>query len=169
MEKSIEKKSTNYSVFQELLNRFKNPWHKKSFVLYFILVIVLLSGLGWIFQLFFHFHEENLWQNVIENMMTYSISLLAPAFISILLKYFHESNYKVSLIIITVFLLVTEGFIISFSYDGISIGSIICVGISVLVALFLWVVANSDNALLDDEAYDENIYKKVNEHGKNWN
>lgn len=168
MEKSTMEESNNYSIFRELLDRFKSPWHKKSFILYFILVILLLSGLGWIFQLFFHFHEKNLGQSVIENLMTYSISILAPAFISILLKYFHESSYKVSLIIITVFLLVTEGFIISFSYDGISLGSVIGVTISVLVALFLWVIANADNVLLDDEAYDENIYKKVNEHGENW-
>lgn len=155
--------SDNNKIFKELIDRFKAPWHKMSFVLYFIIVIVVLSGLGYLLPIIFK--DGNVMQDITENLMTYSISLLVPAFISVLLKYFPRSKNKVSLIIITVFLLVVEGFIISYSYNGYIVFSVL----SVLIAWFFWVIANSDNVFLDDEAYDENIYKKVNEHGENWN
>ena len=154
--------TVNIKIFQELIDRFKAPWHKTSFVLYFIIVIVVLSGLGYLLPIIFK--KPNLLQDVTENLMTYSISLLVPAFISVLLKYFPQSKNKVSLIIITVFLLVLEGFIISYTYDGYIVFSIF----SVLIAWFFWVIANSDNVFLDDEAYDAKINKKVNEHGENW-
>ena len=63
------------------------------------------------------------------------------------------------MIIITVFLLVVEGFIISYSYHGWLVFSIV----STVIAWFFWVVANADNVFLDDEAYDENIKRNVNE------
>ena len=140
----------NDKIFKELIDRFKSPWNKTSFVLYFVIVIVVLSGLGYLLP---------------ENLMTYSISLLVPAFISVLLKYYPKSKNKVSLIIITVFLLVVEGFIISYSYHGWLVFSIV----STVIAWFFWVVANADNVFLDDEAYDENINRNVNELGEQWN
>ena len=153
----------NNKIFKELIDRFKSPWNKTSFVLYFVIVIVVLSGLGYLLPIIFH--KTNVMQDVTENLMTYSISLLVPAFISVLLKYYPKSKNKVSLIIITVFLLVVEGFIISYSYHGWLFFSIV----STVIALFFWVVANADNVFLDDEAYDENINKNVNELGKQWN
>lgn len=155
--------NTKDGIFGELIERFKSPWKTKSFVLYFVFVIIILSGLGYLLPLVFHTKE--ILQDITENLMTYSISLLVPAFISVLLKYYPKSKNKVSLIIITVFLLVVEGFIISYSYRGFLIFSII----STLIAWFFWVIANADNVFLNDEAYDENITRNVNELGEQWN
>lgn len=96
--------------------------------------------------------------------MTYSIALLVPACIAILLQYFPKAQNRVSLVILSVAVLVIEGFIIHWSYSGAIIASIL----STILAWVFWVIANADEIYLNDQSYDYKIKEDIKEHAKNW-
>ena len=92
------------TIFHELAYKFKKPWTELSFVLYFIIVIVVFGGLG---VILFFFQEPIDQSNTnlctSQNLLTYSIALLVPAFVSMLAEYLPKSKKKFSLIIIQYF------------------------------------------------------------------
>ena len=150
------------NIFQELWDRFKKPWNI-SFRLYFIFVIIIFGGLGVILSLIYC--TDNLKLNISSNLMTYSIALLVPACITILLQYLPKAQNKVSLVILIVAALVIEGFIIHWSYSGAIIASIL----STILAWVFWVIANADEIYMNDQSYDNKIKEDIKEHAKNWN
>lgn len=154
------------TIFHELAYKFKKPWSELSFVLYFLIVIVLFGGLGVI--LFFFQEpilEDNIYLVTSQNLLTYSIALLVPAFVTMLAQYLPLSNKKLSLIIISVAVLVIEGFMVCWCYfDGTLWASIV----STLIAWFFWVVVNCDNHYLKDQTYDNNIRKEATKLSKKW-
>lgn len=150
------------NIFQELWLRLKTPW-TTSFLLYFIFVIIIFSGLGVILSLLYC--TDNIKLNISSNLMTYSIALLVPACITILLQFFPKAHNRVSLVILSVAVLVIEGFIIHWSYSGAIIASII----STILAWVFWIIANAEEIYLNDQSYDEKIKKDIKEHAKNWN
>ena len=154
------------SFFQELLERFKAPWHTTSFVLYFIFVIVIFGGVG----IWLSFNQNNGIQIklIADNMMTYSIALSIPACIAIILQYFPKANNKVSLIISTLSLLLIEVAVI-FSFVFIDAGKIFIAAFGILLSWFFWVIANSDNKYLNDKSYNETIENDLKNHGQSWN
>ena len=154
------------NIFQELWYRLKKPW-TISFTLYFLFVIIIFGGLGVILSLIYC--TDNLKLNISFNLMTYSIALLVPACITILLQYFPKSQNKVSLVILSVAVLVIEGFIIHWSYSGAIIASIIASILSTILAWVFWVIANADEIYLNDQSYDYKIKEDIKEHAKNWN
>ena len=91
------------NIFQELWYRLKMPW-TISFTLYFLFVIIIFGGLGVILSLIYC--TDNLKLNISSNLMTYSIALLVPACITILLQYFPKAQNRVSLVILSVAVLV---------------------------------------------------------------
>lgn len=153
------------SIFHELSYRFKQPWTELSFVLYFILVIVLFGGLGVILFFFQPQSENNSYLNTSQNLLTYSIALLVPAFVTMLAQYLPSSRKKFSLIIIVVFVLVVEGFMVCWCYFS---GALSAAIVSTLLAWFFWVVVNSDNIYLKDETYDNNIREGASKLSQNW-
>jgi hypothetical protein len=150
------------NIFQELWHRLKMPW-TISFSLYFIFVIIIFGGLGVILS--FLYCTSNIKLSISSNLMTYSIALLVPACITILLRFFPKANNKVSLVILSVAVLVIEGFIIHWSYSGAIIASII----STILAWVFWIIANADEIYLNDQSYDYKIKEDIKEHAKNWN
>ncbi len=147
-------------IFREIWQRLKKPW-SIGFILYFFLVIILLGGLGVILPLLYGSQDL---QNLSGNLITYSIALLAPAFITIFLQFLPKAQNKVSLVILSVFVLVLEGFIIHWAYSGALIASIF----STLLSLCVWIIASAEDKYLDDQAYNNNIKKGLEDHGKNW-
>ena len=145
------------TVFHELMYKFKKPWTELSFILYFILVIVLFGGLG---VILFFFQEpidkSNTYLCTSQNLLTYSIALLVPAFVSMLAQGLPNSKKKLSLIIISVTVLVIEGFVVCWCYFS---GALLASIISTLLAWFFWVVVNYDNIYLKDETYDNSVRK----------
>ena len=154
------------TIFHELIFKFKKPWRELSFVLYFIVVIVLFGGLGVI--LFFfqeQIDESSTYLCTSQNLLTYSIALLIPAFVSMLAQDLPHSKKKLSLIIISVAELVIEGFMVCWCYFS---GALLASIISTLLAWFFWIVVNCDNIYLKDETYDNGIRKGASELSKNW-
>jgi hypothetical protein len=154
------------NIFNELLIRLRKPWKKTSFTLYFILVVVLFGGIGVIMSLFFD-NDPNK-SGFISNLMTYSIALSVPACIAILLQYFPKAENKVSLVLLSVSLLLIQVIVI-FIFYFLDKGQFLVASLSTVLSWVFWVIANADNVFLDDEAYDENINRNVNELGEQWN
>ena len=154
------------TVFHELMYKFKKPWTELSFILYFILIIVLFGGLG---VILFFFQEpidkSNTYLCTSQNLLTYSIALLVPAFVSMLAQGLPNSKKKLSLIIISVTVLVIEGFVVCWCYFS---GALLASIISTLLAWFFWVVVNYDNIYLKDETYDNSVRKGASKLSKNW-
>lgn len=150
------------TIFHELAYKFKKPWTELSFVLYFIIVIVIFGGLGVIL----FFFQEPIGQSdtdlcTSQNLLTYSITLLVPAFVSMLAEYLPKSKKKFSLIIISVAVLVIEGFMVCWCYF---LGSLLASIISTLLAWFFWIVVNCDNIYLKDETYDNSVREGASKH-----
>lgn len=86
------------TIFHELIYKFKKPWVELSFILYFAIVIVLFGGLG---VILFFFQEpidkNNIFLTTSQNLLTYSIALLVPAFVTMLAQYLPSSRKKLSL------------------------------------------------------------------------
>lgn len=154
------------TIFHELIYKFKKPWTESSFVLYFVVVIVLFGGLG---VILFFFQEPTYQNNVYlctsQNLLTYSIALLVPAFVSMLAQYLPSSRKKLSLIIISVAVLVIEGFMVCWCYFS---GALWASIISTLLAWFFWIVVNCDNNYLKDQTYDNDIRKGASKLSENW-
>mgnify|MGYP000757296793 FL=1 len=150
------------TIFHELAYKFKKPWTELSFVLYFIIVIVVFGGLG---VILFFFQEPIDQSNTnlctSQNLLTYSIALLVPAFVSMLAEYLPKSKKKFSLIIISVAVLVIEGFMVCWCYFS---GALLASIIRTLLAWFFWIVVNCDNIYLKDETYDNSVREGASKH-----
>lgn len=169
---SIGKKGNSFmeeeskTIFHELLYKFRKPWNELSFVLYFVIVIVLFGGLG-VILFFFQkpIDNSNTYLCISQNLLTYSIALLVPAFVSMLAQYLPHSKKKLSLIIISVAVLVVEGFMVCWCYFS---GALFASIISTFLAWFFWIVVNCDNIYLKDETYDNSVRKGASKLSENW-
>lgn len=150
--------STN--IFTELKERIIKPW-TTSFTLYFILIIVIFGGMG-VIATIIESISNNDWNGFPLTLMTYSLAILVPAGITIILRYFLQAKNKVSLVLVCIFGLVVTALC---AY----VKSIICASLFVILAWLFWVIANADNIELNDNAYNENIKKDLEGHGKDWN
>ena len=134
-----------------------------SFVLYFLVVVILLGGAGvWIPVVQ---NCKSGMSSLSNNMMTYSCSLMAPSAISLLLS-FLKYKHKVSLVLI-VFLAA----LLVFSLVGYSFISSNPLGLAIMcvvLSLLFWILANYDNIELDDKKFNENIKKNVDKYQSNW-
>lgn len=149
------------NIFSELKDSFIKPWKTLSFKLYFFFVIVLFGGMGVIVALYNAIKDKQ-WEGFAMNLITYSLAILVPAFISIFLQYYPISKNKVSLAILIVVIAVATPLLALWN-------SILIAIICVILAWVFWIIANSENALLDDDAYDKSIKQDLVEHGKDWN
>lgn len=152
---------TEPNIYSELKERFLRPWAILSFKLYFFIIIILFGGMGVIVSIYKAFRENN-WDGIPLNLMSYSLALLVPACIAIFLQYLPTAKNKVSLVILSITVLVVTS-LMAFTEN--LIAAVICT----LLAWFFWIIANSDNTYLDDNAYDKGIKQDLDEHGKNWN
>lgn len=149
------------NIFQEYWERFKKPWCI-AFSLYLVFVIIILGGLGVLFSIFSSLEindaieSVNMKQHMISsNLSTYSIALLIPAVISILLS-FYELKNKVSSIILSVIIVLSSVALLVLSTNK-EVYSIYAAIFSFLLALFFWVIANHDNDYLNDAAFEKVI------------
>lgn len=153
------------NIFQEYWLRFKKPWCI-AFKIYLVLVVVLLGGLGVLFSIFSSLEVSDSIENVSikehlisSNLSTYSIALLIPAVISILLS-FHDLKNKVSSTLVSVFIVLLSIGLLILSVNR-EVYSIYAAIISFLLALFFWVIANHDNEYLNDESFEMMVKRKM--------
>lgn len=152
------------NIFKEFWQLFLKPWHSGSFIAYFVIVIVLISGCGVILSLVqSKFAIDN---NVVSNLFTYSVALLVPIIIRII-QMIMCFDKKVSMILTMVVVAILE--ILLMIWIGFDNTAIMPAIISTLVAWFFWVVVNSDNDYLFDDAFDKILKNDITKkHGQNW-
>lgn len=154
------------NIFQEYWERFKRPWCI-SFSLYLFFIVVILGGLGVIFSIFSSVAIDMKTQHIASNMSTYAIATLVPAIIAIFLS-FGEVKNKVSLIISLVIVLLLSVLLLYLSTTNDKY-HLICAILSVVLALFFWIIANHDNEKLNDSSFDKKIKEDIKaKHGGNW-
>lgn len=153
------------NIVEELWHRLCKPWCT-SFTLHFVLMVVIIGGLGIILSVFDYFMRDSQAWNITENIISYSLALVIPSTIPIL-QSSNKTNKKVSLIEVTIFffILIPLGISIVSYVFRLSILPIICMVISWCV----WIIANYENGDLNDSSFEEKIKKETRKHGKDWN
>lgn len=152
------------NIFMEFWQLFLKPWHSGSFVAYFVIVIVLISGCGVILSLVQSKFAID--SNVVSNLFTYSVALLVPIIIRII-QMIMRFDKKVSMILTMVVVAILE--ILLMIWIGFDNTAIMPAIISTIVAWFFWVIVNSDNDYLFDDAFDMILKNDITKkHGQNW-
>jgi len=153
------------NVFQEYWLRFRKPWCV-AFSIYLILAVVLLGGLGVLFSIFSSLEINSTTEDISikehlisSNLSTYSIALLIPAVISILLS-FYELKNKVSSTLVSVFIVLLSIGLLVLSVNREAYSIYVAI-FSFLLALFFWVIANHDNEYLNDESFEMMVKRKT--------
>lgn len=152
------------NLLRELLHRLTKPWSKSGFGLYFAVVIVLFGGVGIWLSIFRG--GENVMSNVSDNMFTYSIALLVPAFISIVLPPMLTFKHKLSWVVMIFLMLFIEIVLVVWSER--MKDCILPAIISTLFSWVFWVIANCENPSLWDKSYDKTIKDGEAKHGQRW-
>ncbi len=153
------------NILQELLSRLTKPWRKSGFGLYFVVVVILFGGIG--IWLSIYRGGENVLSSVSDNMFTYSIALLVPAFISIVLPPMLNLKHKLSWVVMIFLMLFIEIILVVWSER--MKDCIIPAIISTLFSWLFWVIANCENPSLWDKSYDKTIKDGEAKHGQGWN
>lgn len=154
------------NIFGEFWYRFRKPWCL-SFALHFVLMIILIGGLGIILSILnYYFSDKASGWSIVENIVSYSLALVIPSTIPILQSFNRTSN-KVSLLEITIFLFILVPIGISIVAYCFKIWWLPIVG--VIVSWCGWIIANYENSSLNDRSFEETIREGANKHGQNWN
>ena len=156
------------NIFQEYAMRFKAPWCI-AFSLYLFIVVILFGGFGVILSCSSaNFEAEQKLLHIASNLSTFSVALLVPAIISILLSFLQLYN-KVSAILLSILSLLVSGILLYFSHCTTGKIALFLAIINAFLALFYWVIANYDNELLNDASYAQMITKEtIKKHGTDW-
>lgn len=157
----------NQSIFHEWWEQFKSPWRSSSFQWYFWGVVVAIGCVGIYPSIYRLCVDTATFFDVAESIITYSIALIMPSCIPILLS-IYKTDKKVSLVVCSILCYVIMPIalaIITYLSD-----CLIFVLPLLFISWFTWIVANHDNVDLRDETYNDKIKKESRKrHGKNWN
>lgn len=152
------------NIFKEFWQLFLKPWKSGSFIAYFVIVIVLISGCGVILALVQSNFKVN--SSVVSNLFTYSVALLVPIIIRII-QMIMRFDKKFSLILTMVVVATIE--ILLILWVGFNNTALTPAIISTIIAWFFWVVVNFDNDYLFDDAFDKILKKDIaKKHGQAW-
>lgn len=159
---------TEDNIFQEFWKRFKAPWCV-AFTLYFIVVIIVMGGFGVILSILSNeFDPTQKMAHIASNFSTFSLALIMPAVISILLSFLQIQNKVSAILVCVVSIAISFGllYLCHNTFGGIAL---FCSLVNTVLALFCWVIANHDNVLLNDKSYDNMVKTEIKKHGKDWN
>lgn len=136
-----------------------------SYLLFFVLVI---GGVGIWISLFQELKSETFNHfNFVLNIGTYYLVLITTSYIDITTN--EKIVNKKSLQIYSFILLFIIIGVFSLSFILPPTFSIISAIIGMLIALFIWHLANCDNEKFNDESYNAKIKAEANQkHGQNW-
>lgn len=152
------------NIFKEFWQLFLKPWKSGSFIAYFVIVIVLISGCGVILALVQNKFKVD--SSVVSNLFTYSVALLVPIIIRII-QMIMRFDKKFSLILTMVVVATIE--ILLILWVGFNNTALTPAIISTIIAWFFGVVVNSDNDYLFDDAFDKILKKDIaKKHGQAW-
>lgn len=147
----VSKWNELYLFFSE---RFNSPIEHPEYILYFIIIIIGLGGISIWTSLFVEYHEfifNN--KNVIGNLLSFSVAILATGSIEMMFvenKYIKNTLFLISLGVIIISCLLYLFFFNCNSYNG----YIIAIPLY-LFSLYIWWIANADNANLTKNFFVE--------------
>ena len=128
--------------------RFTKPLQHPEYILYFILVIIGFGGLG-VWSCFFSFTHEN----IISNLMSFAVAIIATGSIDLMFTTNEAIKYPLLFLAIIIIFASFGLYILSINvvYGA---GYIIAIPIT-LFALYVWWIANSENANLTKNYFRE--------------
>lgn len=142
------------SFWQELRRRFDSAWCP-AFKGYFWGYIVLFAIINIFFSLLF---EQNFDPKIVaSSMSTYFFGLIAASSIEINLSL--STKNKASFSIYSGIFYTVGTLLLLLSYKLSSGWSLVPALFGFLLSLIMWIIGNSDNPKLNDEAYRDAIYK----------
>lgn len=156
--------------FKEVKERSKlqfYPFNDLYFV-YIVFFILIIGGVGIWISLIQELNSKNFnYSTFVLNMGTYYLALLTTSYIDIITN--EKFVNKKSLHIYSFILLVGIMGVFTLSFFLSKGWSILLGIIGILIALYIWHLANCDNEKFNDESYSAKIKAETNKtHGNNW-
>ena len=135
-------------------NRFTSPIEHPEYVFYFIIVIIGFGAIGVWSSLYVEYYNKVYnHSNVISNLLSFSVAIIATG--SIELMFVENKFIRKTLFLISVFIIFTSCilFLLSMKINS-SNGYWIAIPFS-LFSLYIWWIANADNANLTKNFFVE--------------
>ncbi len=137
---------TDYKFFEEVKNRFIKPWDQSAFIGYFILSIIL-SCIAIMVPLVDI--SDRFSQAISSSMGTFFIASIVSSTIDLNLSF--RTRNKASFSIYTILTLIVSIILFAFIFFLNEAWRLIPAIIGFLIALFVWIIANSEKDILNDE------------------
>ncbi|KFF11185.1 hypothetical protein [Flavobacterium hydatis] len=152
----------NKNFIEEQFERFKAPWKNSAFNYYFYWIIIGFGGIGIWLTIYEESNKSNLDVTVISKCIaTTAIAIISASLVDLNLS-FNLKNVP-SLIINSIAFFGISIFLLILSFNVTGSYSLIAAVPGYLIALLIWVLANSDNGKLSDESYFNQMTDKVKE------
>lgn len=163
----IENQTNKISKWRELWGFFKqrtkSPFQHPEYVFYFLVVIIGFGAIG-IWTALYTESSNSAYShlNVINNLVSYAVAIIATG--SIELVFIQNKIIKHTIFIISIGILAFSGLIFFFSINNNNIYAYWLAIPFSLFALFVWWIANAENANLTIDFWDKqsNSSKKLN-------
>jgi hypothetical protein len=157
--------SKNSNFIKEIIQRFKEPWCN-AFHGYFWGFVVGFGVLSVAIPHFFIARVDTT-NHIASSLSTYFIALIASSAIEVILSFSTDNKASFAIYSVIVFII---GFILLFLSNSLPTNwGLLPAILGVILALFVWVIANADNPKLNDNKFREVLKEGINKHGSNWN
>lgn len=159
----MEKKS----ILSELWSKFKNPWQHDSFIIYFILFVLIFGGLDIYYSIWEQSNSKwtQPWE-IARNMAAYGLTMIGASAVELVLS--PDFQNKKSLTFLTLFISFLAGILFHITYFWQNNYSLILAGINVFIGIIFWIISNSDNSNLREEPFLQDMKEETSLHGKTW-
>ena len=155
----------------EVKRKFTKPWSNPSFLGYFLVCVIIGGGAGVYISIYEYACTLESYRITL-SVGTYYAAIMAAAFADINMSNKIESKsaffiYSLLACIIGAILLLITYLLANSNHI---FGAFVTSSVGCLLALSMWIIANSDNKHFETESYGENIRDNSNnKHGNNWN
>ena len=153
------------NIFKVWFREFLQPWGRINFYGYLI-ISIFFGGFGVFYTLWSEANADvfNSWK-VAENLITYSLAILFPSLIYIFGDIVDDVKGRNIWTIIIFIALPSILAILALSSKNWYLTAS-----CVFMSFIAWVIANHDNKVFSEEAYNDRIQAETkNKHGQKWN
>jgi hypothetical protein len=142
----------HWSVFvNDIWQKMKRPWAHPPFVMYFVIIIIGVGGLGaWIeISKAYQAPSPAALVTASRSLSTYLLAILSAAAADLIIS---QSPLNRSTIMLAISVLIVGAALALIGFVSLSYKlGLVCSVVGTLAAWFLWIVANSDNQKLFEE------------------
>lgn len=157
----------NQTFIEELIEKFKLPWKHSAFNYYFFWIVLVFGSLGIIITSVIEINSQvPHYYNISQCIGTTFIALIAGSLVDLNLSLSFKNIP--SLIINSIAFIGISVFLLYLSFNIKSNWSFVPSVSGYLLALLIWILANSDNERLSDGNYYKKMMEKSGQLTKNW-